>query len=102
MVTAVIISILNINIKYIITFNSTFFCSIFAYTIPAILHLKCAYLPMIKSPVKELTEEQTSPVDTYKESMEDVNGSIDSIGEEQVQESSLSYRMTENNCTFQG
>ena len=57
---------------------------------------------MIKSPVKELTEEQTSPVDTYKESMEDVNGSIDSIGEEQVQESSLSYRMTENNCTFQG
>ena len=57
---------------------------------------------MIKSPVRELTEEQTSPVDTYKESIEDVNGSIDSIGEEHVQESSLSYRMTENNCTFQG
>lgn len=54
---AVIISMLNINIKYIITLNGAFFGLIFCYFIPALLHLKCAYLHQRPPPPPEMVEE---------------------------------------------
>ena len=53
--TAVTISLFNINIKYLITFNATVFCTIFAYLIPAIMHLRCAYFPSRRTLDNELT-----------------------------------------------
>ena len=67
LLVATAISIKNINIKYLITFNATVFCTVFAYFIPAFLHLKCAYFSRGKTPPHQLTEESShSPVDTYK------------------------------------
>jgi hypothetical protein len=54
---AVVISLLNINIKYIITLNGAFFGFIFCYLIPAVLHLKCAYLHIRPPSPPEIIEE---------------------------------------------
>lgn len=50
---AVAISLANINIKYIITFNGAVFGFIYCYLIPCLFHVQCAYL---KTPRLTLTQ----------------------------------------------
>jgi hypothetical protein len=56
MAAAVTISLLEINIRYIITFNGTAFGLVYCYLIPFLFHLKCAYLH--RPAIPELTEEE--------------------------------------------
>lgn len=66
---AVGLSIVNINIKYIITFNGTVFGFIYCYLLPCLFHIKCAYFskPRRQGPIELREENSNTAVDLHKE-----------------------------------
>ncbi len=57
---AILVTLSNINLKYIITFSGAVFGFVYCYFIPLILHIKCSYFSEENKIVKTLDESDKS------------------------------------------